>query len=233
MICMQIPKHVGVILDGNRRFAREHGLQPWEGHKAGKDTAEKFLDWSLELGVKQVSMYVLSSENLNRSPRELKEIFNLVQGILEIYERKQALLDKYDVKIRFIGDLNKLPAKVRKVIGKVMEKTAHHQKRILNVMIAYGSHYEFSHVIRKLVEKAIQIGRLEVTPKEIEKNLLVPVPIDLLIRTGGMQRLSGFMMFQAAYSEIYFTKTLWPDFTKKEFIKAIKWYNSQKRNFGM
>lgn len=229
---LNVPNHLGVILDGNRRWARERGLKPWEGHKAGRDVAEKFLDWSLELGIKQVSMYVLSTENLNRSPRELKEIFSLVAEILEIYERKQSLLEKYDVKVRFIGDLNRLPAKVRKIIGKVMEKTAHHQKRFLNIMIAYGSHYEFTNVVKKLVEKGVKIGKIEVTPKEIQKNLLVPVPLDLLIRTGGMQRLSGFMMWQAAYAEIYFTKTLWPDFTKKELIKAIKWYNSVRRNFG-
>lgn len=230
---MQIPEHVGILLDGNRRWARTHGLKPWEGHKAGREVAEKFLDWSLEMGVKEVSMWVLSTENLNRSPREVKEIFNLVTGILEIYENKQALLDKYDVKVRFIGDLRKLPAKVRSIVGKVMEKTAHHQKTILNIMIAYGSHYEFTNVVKKLVEKAVKVGRVEVTPKEIEKNLLVSHPVDLLIRTGGKQRLSGFMMWQAAYAEIYFTQTLWPDFTKKEYVKAIRWYNSQKRNFGM
>ena len=230
---MQIPEHVGVLLDGNRRWARARGLQPWEGHKAGRDTAEKFLDWSLELGVKEVSMWVLSTENLSRSPRELKEIFNLTIGFLDIYEKKESLLKKYDVKIRFIGDLNRLPAKLRKIIGKVMEKTAHHQKRILNIMIAYGSHYEFTNVVKKLVEKAMKVGKVEVNPKEIEKNLLVPNPVNLLIRTGGHQRLSGFMMWQTAYAELYFTDTLWPDFTKKEYIKAIKWYSSQQKHFGI
>jgi undecaprenyl diphosphate synthase len=168
---MQIPEHVGVLLDGNRRWAHSRGLPLWEGHKAGREVAEKFWDWSLELGVKEVSMWVLSTENLSRSPRELKEIFNLVIGFLEIYEKKQALLEKYDVKIRFVGDLNRLPVKVRKIIGNVMEKTAHHQKRILNIMIAYGSHYEFTNVVKKLVEKAMKVGKVEVTPEEIEKNL--------------------------------------------------------------
>jgi undecaprenyl diphosphate synthase len=230
---MQIPEHVGVLLDGNRRWARAKGLKPWEGHKAGRDTAEKFLDWSLELGVKEVSMWVLSTENLSRSPRELKEIFNLVTGFIDIYEKKESLLKKYDVKIRFIGDLNRLPAKLRRIIGKVMEKTAHHQKRVLNIMIAYGSHYEFTNVVKKLVEKAMKVGKVEVNPKEIEKNLLVPNPVNLLIRTGGHQRLSGFMMWQAAYAELYFTDTLWPDFTKKEYVKAIKWYSSQQKHFGI
>jgi len=233
MIVMQIPEHVGVIIDGNRRWARENGLQPWEGHKVGKDVCEKFLDWSLELGVKEISMWVLSTENLKRTPRELKEIYGLVEAILEVYERRQPLLEKYDVKIRFIGNLNRLPTRVRKVIGKIMEKTAKHQKRILNVMIAYGGHYEFSNVVKKLVEKAMKLGKVKISEKEIEKNLLVTQPVNLIIRTGGFQRLSGFMLWQTAYAEIYFTKTLWPDFTKKEFVKAIRWYNSQKRNFGM
>jgi undecaprenyl diphosphate synthase len=232
MIVMKIPEHVGVLLDGNRRWARARGMQPWEGHKAGRDTAEKFLDWSLELGVKEVSMWVLSTENLSRSPRELKEIFSLVTGFIDVYEKKESILEKYDVKIRFVGNLNRLPVKLRKIIGKIMEKTAHHQKRILNIMIAYGSHYEFTNVVKKIVEKAMKVGKVKVTAKEIEKNLLVPHQVDLLIRTGGKQRLSGFMMWQAAYAEIYFTKTLWPDFSKKEYIKAIKWYSSQQRNFG-
>jgi undecaprenyl diphosphate synthase len=233
MMFMQIPEHVGVIIDGNRRWARDHGLKPWEGHKVGRQVAEDFLDWSLDLGIKNVSIYVLSTENLSRSPIELKEIYHLVMGLLDIFDKKQPLLDKYDVSIRFLGNLEKLPSHVRKVIGKIMEKTAKHQKRFVNIMIAYGSHYEFVNVVKKIVEKAMKFGKVKVTPKEIEKNLLVKAPVNLMIRTGGMQRLSGFMMWQAAYAEIYFTKTLWPDFTKKEYLKAIKWYNSQKRNFGM
>lgn len=230
---MQIPEHVGVIIDGNRRWARNHGLKPWEGHKFGGHVAEDFLDWSLDIGVKNVSIYVLSTENLSRSPVELKEIYHLIMGLLDIFEKKQPLLDKYDVNVRFLGNLEKLPSPVRKVIGKIMEKTAKHQKRFVNVMIAYGSHYEFVNVVKKIVEKAVKFGNVKVTPKEIERNLLVKSPVDLMIRTGGKQRLSGFMMWQSAYAEIYFTKTLWPDFTKKEYMKAIRWYNSQKRNFGM
>lgn len=230
---MQIPEHVGVIIDGNRRWAHARGLKPWEGHKIGRQVAEDFLDWSLDLGIKNISMYVLSTENLNRSPIEIKEIYHLVMGLLDIFDKKQSLLDKYDVSVRFFGNLEKLPNPVRKVIGKIMEKTAKHQKRFVNIMIAYGSHYEFVNAVKKIAEKAIKLGKVKVTPKEIEKNLLVKAPIDLMIRTGGMQRLSGFMVWQAAYAEIYFTKTLWPDFTKKEYVKAIKWYDSQKRNFGM
>jgi undecaprenyl diphosphate synthase len=233
MIVMKIPDHVGVVLDGNRRWARERGLKSWEGHKAGRDMAEKFLDWSLELGVKNVSVYVLSTENLSRSPIEVKEIYKLVMGLLDIFGKKQSILDKYDVSVRFFGNLERLPSPVRRVIGKIMEKTSNHQKRFVNIMIAYGSHYEFTNVVRKFVEKALKFGKVKITPKEIEKNLFVQAPVDLLIRTGGFQRLSGFMMWQAAYAEIYFTKTLWPDFTKKEYVKAIKWYDSQKRNFGM
>lgn len=233
MILMQIPEHVGVIIDGNRRWANKHGMKSWEGHKMGRQVAEDFLDWSMALGVKNVSIYVLSTENLRRSPIEIKEIYHLVMGLLDIFEKKQSLLEKYDVSIRFLGNLEKLPSPVRKIIGKIMERTAKHQKRFVNIMIAYGSHYEIMSVVKKIVDKAIKFGKVKVTPKEFEKNLLVKSPVDLMIRTGGMHRLSGFMIWQSAYAEIYFTKTLWPDFTKKEYIKAIKWYNSQKRNYGM
>ncbi len=117
-------------------------------------------------------------------------------------------------------------------MGKIMQKTAKYQKKILNIMIAYGSHFELTETIKKIAEKAIKTGRVEITQKDVEKNLLVPTPIDLIIRTGGMSRLSNFMLWQAAYAEIYTTNTLWPDFSKEELIKAIKWFNSVRRNFG-
>ena len=113
-----------------------------------------------------------------------------------------------------------------------MQKTAKYQKKFLNIMIAYGSHFELIETFKKIAEKVLQSGVITITPKDIEQNLLVPKPLDLVIRTGGMNRLSGFMMWQAAYAEIYVTKTLWPDFTKKELVKAIKWYNKAQRNFG-
>jgi undecaprenyl diphosphate synthase len=231
---LPVPNHIGVIIDGNRRWARKNKKKfPWMGHRAGADAFQKFLENCMELGVPQVSVYMLSTENLKRSKREVKELFDLYYEYLKKWEEgKDGLLDKYKVKVRAVGDLDKLPPKLKRLTGKLMQKTAKYQKRVLNLMIAYGSYYELTEVMKKIANKAIKTGRIEVTPKDIEKNLLVPVPIDLVIRTGGHHRLSNFMLWQASYAEFYFTETLWPDFSKRELVKAIKWYNSCKRNYG-
>jgi undecaprenyl diphosphate synthase len=231
---LTVPNHLGVIIDGNRRWARAHGKRfPWLGHREGARNVERFLKNCMELGIPQVSVYMLSTENLNRSKSEVEELFNLYYEYLKRWESgKDGLLDKYEVHVRFAGDLDKLPPKLKKLSGKIMQKTAKYQKKFLNLMIAYGSQFELTEVIKKIAKKAIKTGRVEVTSKDIEENLLVPVPLDMIIRTGGASRLSNFMLWQASYAELYVTKTLWPDFSKEELIKAIKWFNNVKRNFG-
>lgn len=119
-----------------------------------------------------------------------------------------------------------------KLMGKMMQKTAKYQKRFLNLLIAYGGQFEIKEVIKNIAKKIIKVGRISVTEKDIEANLLVKTPADLIIRTGGETRLSNFLLWQASYAELYFTKKLWPDFSKKELIKSIEWFSKQKRNFG-
>lgn len=179
-----------------------------------------------------MSAYVLSTENLNRPKRELDEIFNVAFDFLKKWEKKKTIFDKYEVKVRFVGDLGKLSPKLVKLMGNIMQKTAKYQKKALNILVAYGSRFELTNVMRKVAEKAIKTGHIEISEKDISKNLLVPVPIDLLIRTGGMQRLSNFMLWQASYAELIFLDTLWPDFTKKDLIWCIKEYNRRQRKFG-
>jgi undecaprenyl diphosphate synthase len=233
MLNMQIPNHLGIIIDGNRRWAKAKGFNPWQGHWEGMRTLEKTLDDCMKLGIPQVSVYTLSTENLNRPKREVDELFKIFYHYLQKLEKgKYSLLNKYDVKIRCIGDLNRLPPKLVKLIGKVMKKTAKHQKRVLNLLIAYGSHFELTEAVKKIGEKILKVGKVEVTEKDIEANLLVPTPLDLVIRTGGWSRLSNFLLWQASYAELYVTKTLWPAFNKKELIKAIEWYSSIKKNYG-
>ncbi len=231
---IEIPNHLAIILDGNRRWAKANGLPPWKGHWYGAKKFEEFLNWCLELGIPQISAYVLSTENLNRPKRELDELFKILYHYLEKWEKKEegSFLDKYNVKVRFVGDLERLPKKLLKLMGKIMRKTAKYQKRILNIAIAYGGKFELTNAMRKIAEKVIKTGRIEITEKEIEANLLVPTPIDLIIRTGGYNRLSNFMLWQAAYAELVVSKKLWPDFTKKDLIDCIKEYNRRKRNFG-
>lgn len=229
-----IPQHIGFIIDGNRRWARQNRKRfPWMGHRAGAEALGKTLENCMNLGIPQVSVYMLSAENLNREPREVEELFKLYEEYLRKWEEgKGGLLDKYEVHVRFAGDLDRLPRKLRELSGRIMQKTAKYQKRFLNLMIAYGSQFELTEVMKKIAQKAIDTGRVEVTAKDIEANLMVPVPLDLVVRTGGYYRLSNFMMWQASYAELYITKTLWPDFDKAELMKAVRWFSSVKRNFG-
>ena len=208
-------------------------MPAWKGHEYGAKKFEKFLDWCLELGIKEISAYVLSSENLEkRSKKEIDHIFRLFGIFLKKWLKKESVLQKYRVRVRFIGDLEKLPKPLLRLMGKLMQKTAKFYDRKLNILVNYGGKKEIAWVVRKIVEKAIKIGKIEITEKDIERNLMIKKDVDLIIRTGGYTRLSNFLIWQASYAEIYTTKTLWPDFTKRELIKAIEWYSSIKRNFG-
>lgn len=228
-----IPNHVGIILDGNRRWAKRHDMKPWQGHREGAKNFEKFIDWCLELNISQISAYVLSTENLNRPKREVNEILRLLKEHLDRLENeKMYLFDKYEVKIRFHGDLKKLPKPLVKIMNRIMKRTEKYDKKILNILIAYGGKFELTEVIKNIARQVIRSGGIQITKKTIEENLLISGDVDLIIRTGGVYRLSNFLPWQTAYAEMYVTKTLWPDFKKRNLIKAIKWFDNVKRNFG-
>lgn len=209
-------------------------MKAWDGHRAGAKKVEKVIEWCLDLGIKQISFYTLSTENLEKRPKkEIKELFKILYEYVEkLLNEKFSLLEKYDVRVRFVGNLNKLPKGLIKLMGKLMEKTAKHQKRFLNFLVAYGGKSELLHAFKKLAEKVVKLGKIEIREKDIEENLWISEPVDLIIRTGGYSRLSNFLIWQASYSELYVTKTLWPDFRKRDLIRAINWFSSIRRNFG-
>ncbi len=230
-----LPRHLGVIIDGNRRWAKERGLPPWEGHWKGAEKVEKFLDWCMELGIPQVSIYALSTENLRKRPkRELKELFKIFYHYLDKWERRESdFLKKYRVRVRFVGDLDKLPKRLVKLMGRIMEKTAKYQKRVINFLVAYGGKYEIVRAVKNLVEECLRKHRLiEINEREFEKKLMVPSGLDLLIRTGGEKRLSNFMPWQACYAELIFLNKYWPDFTKRDLILCLKEFSRRQRRFG-
>jgi len=229
---MQIPNHIALIPDGNRRWATKRSLDIWLGHEEGSKTIDKFLHWCLELNIPQVSLWALSTENLNRPKRELTKIFELMCKFMEKYLDDGEIFDKYEVRVKFFGDLKRLPRKLIILMEKLMKKTAKYRKKLLNIMVAYGGKFEITSAFKNIAEKVLKTGRIQITQKTIEKNLFVSSPIDLVIRTGGMSRLSNFFLWQTAYAEMYVTNTLLPDFTKRELVKAIKWYNSVQRKFG-
>ncbi len=229
----KIPNHLAIIPDGNRRWSKQHGMPPWKGHWEGAETMDKFFNWCLELGIPQVSIWVGSTENLTSRPmKEISELFKTYYAFLDRLEKKQPVLDKYQVKVRFIGDLDRLPKRMLKLMGKIMATTAGYQKRILNILVNYGGKFEILNVVKRLADTFVKLGKVQISERTIEKNLMVPVPVDLVIRTGGHARMSNFMLWQSSYAEMIFLNKLWPDFTKKDLTDCIKEFTRRQRNFG-
>lgn len=230
---MIIPNHLAIILDGNRRWALKHKLKPWEGHSFGAKKFEKFLEWCVELKIPKVSAYVLSTENLKRSKKEVDELLRLFRLEVEKLEKeKESFLDKYEIRMKFIGDLSRLPLGLRRAMGRVMKKTEKYNKRVFNLLVAYGGRFELIQAVKKIAKKAIETGMVTITQKTIGKNLLVKDDVDLLIRTSGESRLSNLLPWQASYAELIVLKKFWPDFTKQDLIRCIKKYSKRKRRFG-
>jgi tritrans,polycis-undecaprenyl-diphosphate synthase [geranylgeranyl-diphosphate specific] len=230
---MIIPSHLGIILDGNRRWALKHKLKPWQGHSFGAEKFEKFLEWCAELKIPKVSAYILSTENLKRPKREVDVLLDLFQKELEKLENeKKSFLDKYEIRMKFVGDLTKLPLGLRKVMGRIMKKTEKYNKRVFNLMVAYGGKFELTEAVKRIAKKALETGVVTITEKTIKDNLLIKDDIDLLIRTGGEKRISNFMPWQIAYAELIILRKLWPDITKKDLIHCIEKYTQRQRRFG-
>ncbi|MCD6483006.1 MAG: di-trans,poly-cis-decaprenylcistransferase [Candidatus Aenigmarchaeota archaeon] len=232
-----IPKHIGIIPDGNRRWARSKGLKPWEGHREGAKRVEEIIRACAELGVEKLSIYTLSTDNAIKRPKdELRELFRILKEFLERWERGEFddVIERYEVRVRFLGKYRILPKPLVRLMNKIMRKTAKHQKRVLNFLIGYSGTYELLQAIKKIAkhvkEDRIKIRKLD--ENKLKEYLFVPDDLDLIIRTGGYSRLSDFMLLQARYAEFYVTKKYWPEFTKKDLMKAIRWFNSIQRNFG-
>lgn len=222
--------HIAIIPDGNRRWARKRSKPEWYGHVTGAKKLEKFLDWCLEYPeIKMISVYALSTENLNRSKAELNKLWwvykNNLKKILESEKIK-----KNEVKVNVIGDSAIWRSDVKQVAKTVMKTTENYAKIVWNILIAYGSQFEILSAVKKVLKGGVK--RIPPLRDAFVKYLMINKPVDLIIRTGGQFRLSNFLLYQAAYSEIYFTDTLWPDFSKKELEKILRWYWKQERKFG-
>ncbi len=223
----KIPYHVGIIMDGNGRWAKKRLLPRLAGHKAGVDALKRVTNAARELGIKELSFFAFSTENWQRDKEEVDGIFDLVQKHLEEnYDR--FIHDK--VKITTMGDISKLPKKLYELLVDVTDKTKHNTEFVVNIGLNYGSRSEIVKACNNLIEK----GKKNITQQDFINELYTSSlkDPDLIIRTSGEQRLSNFMLFQSAYSELYFTKTYWPDFDKKHLVKAIINYQSRDRRFG-
>ncbi|OGY22912.1 MAG: di-trans,poly-cis-decaprenylcistransferase [Candidatus Woykebacteria bacterium RBG_13_40_15] len=221
------PKHVGIIMDGNRRWAANKNLPSSAGHEAGAENLQRIVEVASKIGIKYLTVYALSTENLkSRKSIEISFLFNTM---LKMTKSKFSSLNENGVRLKFIGDLSKLPKNVIKSFKDVEDKLSKNNKLILTAAINYGGRYEIISSVRKVVS-----DRQEISEDAINSNLYtagIPEP-DLIIRTGGRKRLSNFLLWQGTYSELYFTDTLWPDFNEKELKKALDDFHERVRNFG-
>lgn len=225
-----IPNHIAIIMDGNRRWARAKGLPDIKGHEAGADTLEKVVEEAEKLGIKTVTVYALSTENIQeRARREIGGLFELMR---RGYQSKLKKMMQNGVGVAVLGELEGLPDTVRKIIEELRKAYIKNESIKLNIALNYGGKKELIEAVKDLVKDGIDVNKIN--EEAINKRLYTngqPDP-ELVIRTGGRVRLSNFLLWQTAYSELYFTTKLWPDFDEKELKKAVLWYQTQQRNFG-
>ncbi len=223
------PRHLGIILDGNRRWARDHGLPASEGHKAGYKNLEAILDAALDRGVEYVSVYAFSSENWSRSTDEVRQLMKL---FLWVFKHELGNLKQHGVRIRVLGNKLRIGKALLKAIHHAEQETESNKRGTLLLCLDYGGQQEIVDAMKQLVSSGTSANDL--TTEQISKQLQtngVP-PVDLIIRTSGEQRLSNFMLWQAAYSEFMFTPTNWPDFSVEEFNGMLDTYAQRSRRFG-
>ena len=228
-----VPGHVGIILDGNRRFAKRLMKEPWKGHELGAEILEKLFEWCREIGVKEVTLYAFSIQNFNRPKKEfdyLMKIFN------EEFERllHDEKLHKRKVKIRVIGRIDKFPKDLYEKMKQVMDMTKDYDEYIINFAMAYGGREEIVDATKKVAEK-IKSGKLnvsEINEESFSEALYMKDCPDLIIRTGGDKRTSNFLPWQSTYSEWFFLEKMWPEFEKEDLVNVIDGFKDRERRFG-
>ncbi len=232
-----IPNHVALILDGNRRWAKRQLSVPKSGHWKGADAVENLLDWCEEFDIKIVTLYALSAENLNRDNEELGQLYELIQMRLEKLFTDPRI-HRSKMRVKGIGRIELLPESIKQILKKLDDATKDYDNHFLNIALAYGGQNELVDAVKKIGQK-IKDGSLDVkdiSKKEIESNLytshLPQSSPDMVLRTSGEKRLSGFLMWQSAYSELVFMDIFWPEFRKIDLMRAIRTYQERKRRLG-
>ncbi len=231
------PEHIAIILDGNRRWASEKDLAPWLGHRKGAEKVEQLLEWCLKLNVKSITLYAFSTENFRRPRDEVDEIMRIagekLQKIL-----KDERIHRNRVCVKVIGRLNMVPEHLRKLIEEVEEATKNYNEHFLNIAFAYGGRAEIVDAAREIADK---VRKRELNPEDVDESLfekflytshMPKQDPDLIIRTSGEERLSGFLLWQSAYSELCFLDVYWPDFRLIDLLRAVRTFQNRKRRFG-
>ena len=231
----KIPKHVAIIMDGNRRFARDLGMEPNRGHERGRDKLEEVLQWCLDVGVKVLTVYAFSTENLKRGEKEVEHLMGLfAENFRKIGEDER--VHEHGIRVRVLGQRDLLPEDVREAIAFAEEQTKGYDKYHYNIAVAYGGREEIITAIKSLA-KDVKDGKVSVDSideRTFASRLYtadVPDP-DLILRTSGEERISNFLLWQLAYSELYFVDVYWPGFRKLDFLRAIRSYQMRQRRYG-
>ena len=233
----KMPKHVAIIMDGNRRYSKLQGnIDVVKGHEIGVDTLEKVLDWSIELGIEIITVYAFSTENFNRPQHEVEGLMKLfVKNFKRLVDHEK--IHRNEVKVKVVGRTELIPENVREAIKEAEDATAKYDKRLFNKAIGYDGRLEIIDSFKKIIAD-VQAGKItidDVDEELVSKNLYTGGLADpnLIIRTSGEERLSGFLLWQSSYSELYFCETLWPELRKVDFIRAIRSYQARDRRFGV
>jgi len=228
---INLPKHIAIIMDGNRRWAKKRNLPIKIGHQNGAEALRKIVDYSIKLGIEYLTVYAFSTENWKRSAEEVNDLMNLLRKYLDKIEKDNE--DK-NVKIKILGDIAKLDADIKEKIIRLENKTKDNTGLTFNIALNYGGRDEIIHAVlgitKDLVNKDIQEVNEEVFSRYLYSGLM-PDP-DIILRTAGEKRLSNFLLWQCAYSEFIYTDVLWPDFSEKNLDDAINEFYTRKRNFG-
>jgi tritrans,polycis-undecaprenyl-diphosphate synthase [geranylgeranyl-diphosphate specific] len=233
----RIPEHIGIILDGNRRWASNRSLIPWHGHQEGVEKVRKFMEWCLDLGISTLTLYAFSTENFKRSKEEVDELMKMYEENLKELVNAYAIHEN-KVNIRAIGRINLLPERIRSIIEEVEQVTKDYDQFYLNFALAYGGRAEIVDATREI---ATLVGKGQIDPENIDEDLIekhlytahLPQPDpDLIIRTSGEARLSNFLIWQAAYSELFIVDVYWPDFREIDLARAIRSYQNRHRRYG-
>lgn len=228
----RVPKHLGVIMDGNRRFAKAKGLPGWAGHEYGIVTFHKFLDWVKEFGVKETTFYTFSTENFNRPKREKEQLFKHFREEMDDF-RHDKRIKRDKVRVKFVGRLWMFPEDIQQMMYDFMEETKKHKNYTINFAMAYGGRSELIDCMKDLLEEASSgtLGPADLDEKLISERLLLG-DMDMVIRTGGVSRTSNFFPWQTAYAEWFFLKKMWPAVTKRDFFKCLVEYGKRERRMG-
>jgi len=231
------PDHIAIVLDGNRRWASEKNLDPWLGHEKGAEKVEQLLDWCLKLNVKSVTFYAFSTENFQRPKNEIEEIMRIAEEKLQKILTDERIR-KNKIRVKVIGRVNLLPKDLQKLIKNVEKETQNYDEHFLNIAFAYGGRAEIVDAARKIADK---VKRGEISPQAVDEQTfeqflytshMPKQDPDLIIRTSGEERLSGFLLWQSAYSELCFLDVYWPDFRVIDLLRAVRTFQKRKRRFG-